>query len=199
MGQHSYKTGASWVIYILTVLTQAALSILTKLGWEVSIFMFSVWSGWYNTDDHLPITAFASHVVPRAVQVHGTGKADSQKGKKWPMREEAREEGGGRAYFHPLHGSCHWSGSRKDWKTGLQARRCGTGTWDWVAWKRPRIQEYSTQFECQPEGSSIGEILTARWTEWPIINKLFCYFGGFPGCSVVKNPPVKVGDAGSDH
>ena len=72
--------------------------------------MFSVWSGWYNTDDHLPITAFASHVVPRAVQVHGTGKADSQKGKKWPMREEAREEGGG----HPLHGSCHWSGSRKD-------------------------------------------------------------------------------------
>ena len=96
MGQHSYKTGASWVIYILTVLTQAALSILTKLGWEVSIFMFSLWSGWYNTDDHLPITAFASHVVPRAVQVNGTGKADSQKGKKWPWerRQGRREEGG---------------------------------------------------------------------------------------------------------
>lgn len=41
--------------------------------------MFSLWSGWYNTDDHLPTTAFASLGVPWAVQVHGTGKADSQK------------------------------------------------------------------------------------------------------------------------
>lgn len=91
--QHSYRTGASWV-YILTVLTQAAFSILTKLGCGVPLFMFSVWSSWYNTDDHLPATAFASLVVPWAVQVHGTGKADSQKGKKWPMREKTREEWG---------------------------------------------------------------------------------------------------------
>ena len=132
MGQHSYKTGASWVIYILTVLTQAALSILTKLGWEVSIFMFSLWSGWYNTDDHLPITAFASHVVPRAVQVNGTGKADSQKGKKWPMREEAREEGGGRREGPPscLFPSFTWILSLVRISEGLKGRSAGKKMWD---------------------------------------------------------------------
>ena len=122
MGQHSYKTGASWVIYSLTVLTQAALSILTKLGWEVSIFMFSVWSGWYNTDDHLPITAFASHVVPRAVQVHGTGKADSQKGKK--VANERGGKGGGR------RASFTWILSLVRISEGLKGRSAGKKMWD---------------------------------------------------------------------
>ena len=160
--------------------------------------MFSVWSSWYNTDDHLPATAFASLVVPWAVQVHGTGKADSQKGKKWPMREKAREEWGSSLmlvsilYMDPIIGQDLGRTERQVCRQEF----VGQGHENELLGRGPESKNTVLNLNANQRVLSIGEILTARWTEWLIINKFFCYFGGFPGCSVVKNPPVKVGDEG---